>query len=132
MTPRYDFTIAAHHNALFIFGGFDRHHAIVGAPARLEYFPAESPPLAICHDCSQQDQEEGSLQGTRQTTFSAEFMHSLALDIGSPFRAIELIIDSAAALGSTSLNLSCIKNKDDYDLLAFHFDSPGRIKHGHS
>lgn len=45
---------------------------------------------------------------------SGGFIQSLALEINFPFRAIELIIDQAALLGARQLNLSPIKNREDY------------------
>lgn len=51
-------------------------------------------------------------------TFSVGFLHTLALEILFPFRAIELIIDSAALLESSAINITSIKNKDDFDLMS--------------
>lgn len=60
-------------------------------------------------------------------TFSVGFLHTLALEILFPFRAIELIIDSAALLESSAINITSIKNKDDFDLMSIQFNSTTQL-----
>lgn len=47
------------------------------------------------------------------------FVHNMALEVGFPFRAMEMIIDSAAMLSSKAITLSAAKSKEDFDLLVF-------------
>ena len=54
-------------------------------------------------------------------SLSGGFVHSMALDIGFPFRAFELIIDTAGCMGTSHLNIFPIKSKDDFDLLSFEY-----------
>jgi hypothetical protein len=46
----------------------------------------------------------------------------LSLELTFPFKAIDLLLDAAVALGASQLNIAPTKNREEYDLLSFTFD----------
>jgi hypothetical protein len=127
MPPRFDFGATSHRQELYLFGGFDQDNAICNTLTRLEYTPPSSTPLALCQRCLGEDGKPHSLAGERAVDLSVGFLHSLALDIGFPFRAIDLIVDVASALGASMFNISSLKSRSDYDMLTLGFDAPGLL-----
>ena len=59
------------------------------------------------------------VESIKEISISVGFLHNMALEVGFPFRAMEMIIDSAAMLGSKAITLSTAKSKEDFDLLVF-------------
>ena len=91
MVPRYDFTTVSRGGELFFFGGFDKDNGVVSMPARFKMSERENF-NKHCEKCVLEDEHQRSVTGMREVTVSTGFLHSMALGITFPFKAVELII----------------------------------------
>lgn len=85
MTPRYEMSMSLHRNEIFIFGGMNEEHTSLDGLAKLEFDEDTNISEEECRRCL--NEEKGGSE-FNEPMISLGFYHSLAMEIGLPFKAI--------------------------------------------
>lgn len=98
----------------------NEEHTALDGLAKLEFDEDTKINDEMCKKCLLDDG-----QGVKQMNdpmISLGFYHSLAMEIGLPFKAIQMIVDSAEQLGARTVRIHTLKNIEDFDYLTFEFE----------